>query len=441
MPHLSPQKTMLFDVGIVASLIAAGIVTYICLNNGIYDVFLYLYIIPVVLITYSHPRFGIYGTIIVGWFYFALVLLWETPDSRLFTLATIRFYIFVSIGILLSVYSREHLKDEQRNRLVYYHSQAGAFSIDKKTFEITDANRKFAAMLGYECEDLIKKKFPEILASPAERESFPLRLRDSAYIADSEIRLLARDKTLRWALVSASNTGNDEIICTAVDISDLKTSQNALMLANRKLNLLSTVTRHDILNKISGVHNFLDLMRLKFSDPALSEYITRLDTTATEVQSLIEKTQVYEDLGSQEPQWQDPDKIVRLLKIPESISLTANLGGWEIFADPMLEKVFFNLLDNSIRHGGHVSRIQVFARASSDGLTISWEDNGSGIGAGEKEHIFEQGFGKNTGLGLFLVREILSLTKICIKETGEPGKGARFEIVVPKGSYRCTGMP
>ena len=53
-----------------------------------------------------------------------------------------------------------------------------------------------------------------------------------------------------------------------------------------------------------------------------------------------------------------------------------------------------------------------------------------------KRRIFERGFGNNTGLGLFLSREILSITDITIRETGEPGKGARFEINVPREKYR-----
>ena len=48
-------------------------------------------------------------------------------------------------------------------------------------------------------------------------------------------------------------------------------------------------------------------------------------------------------------------------------------------------------------------------------------------------------FGKNTGLGMFLVQEILSLTGITIKETGVPGTGARFEINIPNGKYPITG--
>jgi signal transduction histidine kinase len=104
----------------------------------------------------------------------------------------------------------------------------------------------------------------------------------------------------------------------------------------------------------------------------------------------------------------------------------------------MLEKVFFNLLDNSIRHGEHVTEIRVSSHLSAGNLVVVWEDNGIGIAADEKERIFERGFGKNTGLGLFLVQEILSLTGITIAETGEPGKGARFEMSVPDGQYRLA---
>jgi signal transduction histidine kinase len=109
-----------------------------------------------------------------------------------------------------------------------------------------------------------------------------------------------------------------------------------------------------------------------------------------------------------------------------------------LFSDPMLEKVFFNLLDNSIRHGAHVTEIRVSSHTSDGNLVVVWEDNGTGVAADQKKRIFERGVGKNTGLGLFLVREILALTGITITETGEPGKGARFEMTVPHGQYRSA---
>jgi len=107
----------------------------------------------------------------------------------------------------------------------------------------------------------------------------------------------------------------------------------------------------------------------------------------------------------------------------------------------MLPKVFFNLLDNSVKHGEHVTRIRVSQEQRQNGMVITWEDDGTGIPTGEKERIFERGIGKNTGLGLFVIREILVVTGITIRETGEPGKGARFEMLVPAGAYRCDHLP
>jgi signal transduction histidine kinase len=99
--------------------------------------------------------------------------------------------------------------------------------------------------------------------------------------------------------------------------------------------------------------------------------------------------------------------------------------------------VFFNLFDNALRYRGtKMTRITLSAEKSENALLIVCEDDGDGVAADEKEKIFERGFGKNTGLGLFLVRDILSLNGITIRETGMPGKGARFEILVPPGGWR-----
>ena len=57
---------------------------------------------------------------------------------------------------------------------------------------------------------------------------------------------------------------------------------------------------------------------------------------------------------------------------------------------------------------------------SDTGLIIIIADNGAGISTEDKQHLFEHGFGKHTGLGLFLSREILSITGITISETGYP---------------------
>jgi signal transduction histidine kinase len=123
--------------------------------------------------------------------------------------------------------------------------------------------------------------------------------------------------------------------------------------------------------------------------------------------------------------------------IPGEIEMSVSIEGLEIFADPLLEKVFENLIDNSRRHGERVRHISFSSLQSGEGdIAIVYEDDGVGVRETDKEQIFKKGFGKNTGLGLFLSREILSITGLIMKESGVYGKGVRFEILVPKGKFR-----
>jgi signal transduction histidine kinase len=124
---------------------------------------------------------------------------------------------------------------------------------------------------------------------------------------------------------------------------------------------------------------------------------------------------------------------------PESVVLSYDLpAGAEVFADPLIVKVFFNLMDNAVRYGSKIKTIRFSAEESGDDHIIICEDDGVGIPVEKKKKIFDRGFGKNTGLGLFLAREILGITGITIRETGEPGKGARCELHIPASSYRMN---
>jgi signal transduction histidine kinase len=114
-------------------------------------------------------------------------------------------------------------------------------------------------------------------------------------------------------------------------------------------------------------------------------------------------------------------------------------AGAEVLADPLIVKVFYNLMDNAVRYGGKITTLRFFVEEHDGVHVVVCEDDGDGVVAEEKEKIFERGFGKNTGLGLALAREILDITGITISEIGEPGKGARLEMTVPKGAWRMKG--
>jgi signal transduction histidine kinase len=223
------------------------------------------------------------------------------------------------------------------------------------------------------------------------------------------------------------------------DITQQKKTEESLLRANRHISLLSGITRHDIRNRLTGILGYLELAEMNSSDPTVGKYLEKIKAAVTDIQSQIAFTSVYQDLGNNAPQWIELDTVIPRTEVPATITLmTSDIQDVEVFADPLLKKVFFNLLDNSVRHGQRVTVIRVSARRSKTDLVISWEDNGTGVAANEKERIFERGFGNNTGLGMFLIREILSLTGITIKETGVPGSGARFEITVPEKQCRIS---
>jgi len=107
-----------------------------------------------------------------------------------------------------------------------------------------------------------------------------------------------------------------------------------------------------------------------------------------------------------------------------------------LYADPLIDKIYSNFIDNSLRPGERVTTIRFSCERSDKGVIIVYEDNGVGVQDSDKEKIFRKGFGKHTGLGLFLAREIHAITNLTIRETGTLGEGVRLEIFVPTGQFR-----
>jgi|WetSurMetagenome_2_1015567.scaffolds.fasta_scaffold01416_8 PAS domain S-box-containing protein len=224
--------------------------------------------------------------------------------------------------------------------------------------------------------------------------------------------------------------------------AELKSTQEAYRRANATLNLLNSVTRHDVLNQLTVVKGYLSLLEMELTpgDTKLLETLRRAGQAAGNIEHQIIFTKTYQDIGVYAPTWQNVEGLVNKAKtglLPESITMTISLDGLEIYADPLLEKTFYTLLENTMRHGIHVTAIRFSYYINGDEtLHLIYEDNGAGISFVDKGQIFERGFGKHTGFGLFLAREILSITGLIIRETGEPGKGVRFEISVQKDGYR-----
>jgi PAS domain S-box-containing protein len=226
------------------------------------------------------------------------------------------------------------------------------------------------------------------------------------------------------------------------DITDRKRWEMALIQARSKLDLLNHLTFTDIQNALFSLQGYLELEKSTSEPEKVPEYQSRQMEIIQTITNLLKFAQNYQRLGLKPADWQDV-KLQFLFGISHldcrNLSWSLDVAGLEIYADPYLENIFHSLVENTIVHGGNASKIVLRYQETAEGLTLYYEDNGVGIPADLKESIFEQRYKEMKDVNLFLVREILSITSMTIKETGEPGKGARFEMGVIKGMYRFGG--
>jgi len=264
----------------------------------------------------------------------------------------------------------------------------------------------------------------------------PVYARTSVLTADGGERIIQWHNTVL--------RDGDGAVCGTLssgeDITEWQYAEAALGRANAKLNLLSAITRHDILNQITVARAYIDFAAEGSGDLGIRDYLERARIAVGEIQKQIEFSRDYQDMGMMAPAWQRPEDLIREsaseLILPVGVRVLTDLEGLEVYADPMVQKVFYNLIDNAVRHGGAVTEVRFSWMRSGQNLVIICEDDGIGIPDSEKAVIFRATYKRRHGHGLFLVAEILGITGISIQETGVFGEGARFEITVPNGAYR-----
>jgi len=282
-----------------------------------------------------------------------------------------------------------------------------------------------------------------------ERVLATLEIKKTGLPFDHEYRIILPDGNIRhiWDRGFPLQDDNGQITRyagVAMDITERKRVQKALQLANKQLNVLSSITRHDILNQLLGLRGYIRLSREVIDKPEkLLEFIKKEEKAANSIEQQITFTKDYQNLGVAAPTWQNVNESIRsaMATLPmRSVHIELDPADPEVYADPLFEKIFYNLIDNALCYGGdQMKTIRVLSQESDQRLTIVCENDGVGIKDEDKKRIFTRGFGKKTGFGLFLSREILSITGITITENGVPGKGTRFEIMVPNGTWRTAG--
>ena len=318
--------------------------------------------------------------------------------------------------------------------------------------KVLDLNPRFTQLFGYSLDE-VKGRFLSSFIVPEERlpeaeQLFDKASSERAFLNDTVRK--KKDGTLIPVSVSISGIAIDSnsvgFVNTYSDILHLKNVEDSLMAAmdhveavNEKLRVVGSLTRHDVNNKLAMIPGYAYMIKKKHPDQRdIVEGLGKMEQAVKEVAKIFEFAKAYEQLGVEELVNMDLERTV-----DEAAGMFSGLAfkvindckGLTILADSFLRQLIFNLIDNTRKYGETTTTVRIhYQNAEDRSLLLTYEDDGLGIPLENKDKLFKQGFstGNSTGFGLFLIMKMIEVYGWEIEEVGEPGKGAKFAMTIPK---------
>jgi PAS domain S-box-containing protein len=222
-------------------------------------------------------------------------------------------------------------------------------------------------------------------------------------------------------------------------LNSLSESLDKIQELNEKLRVVGNLTRHDVRNKLSAVNSYAYILKKKHLDQAeIVNILGRMEQAVKEAVKIFDFAKAYEQIGGEE---------LTYINVEEKLNEAATLfsepipkiinecHGLIVSADSFLKQLFFNLIDNTTKYGKKTTTIKIYyEKADLNEMKLVYQDDGVGVPLENKACLFKEGFstGNSTGFGLFLIKKMIDVYGWTIVEEGEPGKGAKFTITIPK---------
>gem|GEM_PF-2984337 len=340
---------------------------------------------------------------------------------------------------------REHTLAESESMYRDLFDKSGdAIFIHEPGGKFIAVNKEACSSLGYSRDELLQLR-PEDIDGPESVDKVEDRTAQLLLAGEVEFEGAHKRKDgsifpVEIKLRKFNYVGRLAIVADVRDISERKAAQESLRKANEKLTILGAMTRHDISNRLASMKGYIGLSEHgDVTGPLKDRYMQKVKESLEAIEEQLRFAGDYQRAGTNDPVWTNVSETIEAVTKSfdfQSVIISPDLRQLELYADPMIERVFWNLLDNAKRHGDGVTTVKLRTEQRDGALVLIVEDDGHGIPENEKGRIFEQGYGRHTGMGLFLIKEVLAITGISVSETGIHGEGARFEMVLSAGNHR-----
>ena len=343
------------------------------------------------------------------------------------------------------------LLESQQKYKALFSANPEATVFTDNDLRIVEANSRFSRLFGYSFDEVKGKIITDVIVPDESKEESRIVRQQ---ILSGPIEIVTSRRRKDGSLIPLFMSGGPALVNGKVigsimvykDISDIITVQEELSktldkaeMLNEKLRVVGSLTRHDVGNKLMIVKSNIYLLKKQIGDnPKLAKYLEGIDSAIKSSDEMFEFSRFYEKIGVEQPSEVDVaqcfNQAVALLPDLGNVKIVNDCQGLEVMADSLLKKLFYNFLDNSLKHGEKVTQIRLHFTTEADGLKLFYEDNGVGVSEADKPKLFHEGFsrGKSTGLGLFLIKKMIEVYGWTTTEEGDPGNGAKFTITIPK---------
>jgi PAS domain S-box-containing protein len=346
------------------------------------------------------------------------------------------------VSAVMDITARKKQEEQVRILSSLFELASDAIFVCDTEGKIVYFNEATYKTAGYTKEEMAKLSLYEF-CSPSAAQLVKTRvqmiLENKSAVFESEH--LRKDKSIIPCEVSArviESNGSKLILNVARDVTERKKAEAGIAAVNEKLRVVGKLTRHDVRNKLTTISSNTYLLRKRYgSNPEIVRFLDSIDSAVALSNRLFDFTSLYEKIGGQTQTEIDVkrcfDDAVALFPNMSNIQVMNESQGLVVVADSLLRQIFYNLIDNSLKHGKVVTQIRLHYIKEQNQTKLYYEDNGVGVPVDNKQKIFTEQFTTDggTGLGMSMIRKIMEVYNWTIEEIGTPSQGVRFEIKIP----------
>ncbi|MFC3909239.1 PAS domain-containing protein [Legionella dresdenensis] len=256
------------------------------------------------------------------------------------------------------------------------------------------------------------------------------------------------------------------VLGISMDISDRKKAECELKEAKEKAEAANQVKtefleniRHDIRTPLTGISGFASIICEEVDDPRIKEYVKNLNTSCTALLNLLNEILEVIEISSG-----DIPLVARKFSLRQRMNEVINLNlakaaskhltlkfnyddkipNYLIGDSKRIHRIAIELISNALNftEQGHVTLTTMLAKEDERSVIVKLivEDTGIGIEADKQEQIFLQfkrlvpsyrSQQKGAGLGLSIVKQLVSDLDGEVYVESESGKGSRFICIIP----------